>query len=114
MTKHSEIGKQFWNDHSAKGKALRAFVESFPKSLMGLTPDYVKAMPEYKRLRAEYDAAFQALRKFNASRFSDPAYLKAERAVNRSQKAIRRNVHNSGSRGFGRAGDHPAATGGNR
>lgn len=59
-------GNQLWDDHIAKGRALKAFVESFPRNLMGLTPDYVKAIPEYKRLKAEYDAAFRKLREFNS------------------------------------------------
>ena len=36
-----------------------------PRGPMGLTPDPVKAMPEYQAAKAAYDAAFAALRDFN-------------------------------------------------
>lgn len=45
----------------AAGAALKAF----PKGSMGLTPDAVKASPEYKAAKAEFDAAFFAQRQIN-------------------------------------------------
>jgi len=44
-----------------------AALRSFPKGPMGLTPDAVKASPEYCAAKAAYDAAFNRLRTFNAS-----------------------------------------------
>lgn len=37
---------------SAASDALNAFVNQFPKGPMNLTPNYVRAMPEYKALKA--------------------------------------------------------------
>lgn len=35
------------------------------KSEMGMTPDYVKAMPEWKAAKLAYDVSFAELRAFN-------------------------------------------------
>lgn len=45
-------------------KVLKEF-DKYGKTDMGLTPDFVKAMPEYKKAKAEFDNAFQVLQKFN-------------------------------------------------
>lgn len=47
---------------NAKDSALQAF----PKGAMGLTPDSVKVSTLYRAAKAEYEIAFQAVRKFNA------------------------------------------------
>lgn len=44
--------------------ALKAF-DSYGKSEMGMTPDHVKAMPEWKEAKRCFDVAFQSLRNFN-------------------------------------------------
>jgi len=44
------------------GKALKAY----PRNAIGLTPDHVKASPEWRRARRAYDLAFAELRAFNA------------------------------------------------
>ena len=57
--------------------ALKAFPTSGP---MNLTPDHVKASPEFKAAKAAFDRAFAALRNFNADYtviFADD--LRAER-----------------------------------
>lgn len=41
-------------------------LDAFPKGPMGLTPDAVRATPEWKKAKQEFDAAFADLRKFNA------------------------------------------------
>lgn len=46
-------------------KRLKAF-DSYGKSAMGLTPDSVRAMPEWKEAKETFDIAFQNLRNFNA------------------------------------------------
>ena len=46
-------------------KRLKAF-DSYGKSPMGLTPDHVKAMPEWKEAKMAFEIAFQNLRNFNA------------------------------------------------
>ena len=48
----------------AAGRALNAISGAGP---MGLTPDSVKASPEWKAKRASYDRAFAALRAFNTA-----------------------------------------------
>lgn len=45
---------------------IRDFLADKPTGPMGLTPDYVKAMPEFQRLKAAKETAFQDLRYFNA------------------------------------------------
>ena len=52
-----------WEDHRAKGQVLtRLAVERSP---YGLTPDSVKASPEYQEAKSACAKAFQALRRFN-------------------------------------------------
>lgn len=45
-------------------KALKAF-DQYGKSEMGLTPDFVRAMPEWQQAKKEFDKAFAELRAFN-------------------------------------------------
>lgn len=47
---------------SITSKAL----QKFPRGAMGLTPDDVKATPEWKAAKKAFDDAFNKLRKFNA------------------------------------------------
>lgn len=42
-------------------------MQEFPKGEMGLTPDDVKASPEFQAAKARYNNAFQAVRHCNAS-----------------------------------------------
>jgi hypothetical protein len=51
-----------------------AKLQEFPRGPLGLTPDEVKASPEWKTAYSSFNTAFQALRKFNgpyAKRFAD-------------------------------------------
>ena len=70
-------------------KAWRA-IEGVGSGAMGLTPDSVKASPEYRRARAEFNAAMRALQAFNArhlKRFK--AQIAAEqRAARASREGI--------------------------
>ena len=43
------------------GKVL----EGFPKGELGLTPDHIKASPEWRKAKAEFELAFAVLRGFN-------------------------------------------------
>ena len=45
-------------------KILKAF-DSYGKSSFGLTPDHVKAMPEWQQAKDDFDRAFAELRAFN-------------------------------------------------
>lgn len=55
----------------------------FPRGLMGMVPDDVKATPEFKQARAEYERIFQTVRRFNA-RFTKE--YKRELAAQRSAR----------------------------
>jgi hypothetical protein len=59
---HSE---KLYAESVAASRALEAL--SGPKGRMGLTPDSVKATSEWKAAKHASDAAFAALRKFNAT-----------------------------------------------
>ncbi|CAG9229869.1 conserved hypothetical protein [Paraburkholderia tropica] len=52
--------------NSTASKALNTFIDQFGRGPMGLTPDHVKTMPEYRALRASYDRSAVLLRQFNA------------------------------------------------
>lgn len=49
----------------ARLDAASAALQGFPRGLMGLTPDDVKASPEWRQAKRAYDQAFAALRAFN-------------------------------------------------
>lgn len=72
----NELKKQLDAAVNAYSEALRAF----PKGDMGLTPDSVKASLEFKETKAQFQAAFERLRKFNLYYLRTfKAELKAER-----------------------------------
>ena len=48
--------------------AASAALKTFAKGAMGLTPDAIKASPEYQAAKREYVAAFAALRLRNSVR----------------------------------------------
>lgn len=50
--------------NDAASKALQAF-DSLGKSSMGMTPDHIKAIPEYQAAKKAYDISFNNLRNFN-------------------------------------------------
>jgi hypothetical protein len=60
------IADRLYDEYGAAGKALADFADPFGKGPMGLTPDFVRAMPEYRPLKNEVDLKFNALRNFNA------------------------------------------------
>jgi hypothetical protein len=57
--------ERLYEEYKAACKELKAIpgVSSGP---MGLTPDAVKATPEYQAAKARMDATFQGLRTYNA------------------------------------------------
>ena len=64
------------------GKAL----DSFPKGPMNLTPDSVRATPEWRAAKSAADRAFQAYRNFNGMMLKAfPNELKAERNARRGR-----------------------------
>ena len=46
-------------------KAASVVLQQFPSGPMGLTPDDVKASPEFQAAKRAYAASFAALRAFN-------------------------------------------------
>ena len=59
-----QVKQSLENDVKQAEKVLKEF-DKYGKGDMGLTPDFVRAMPEYRKAKAEFDNAFQVLRKFN-------------------------------------------------
>lgn len=75
--------EMLWEAHRLAGKNLKDFLDKHPKGPMGLTPDLVKKSPEYIKLKAAYDKAFQTLRTFNAAYTKRYAKeIRAERRAN--------------------------------
>lgn len=72
-----------WRASEATGGALNAFLDKHGRGPMGLTPDAVKASPEYRQLKSESDAAMQALQAFNKGFVRDFA---KERAADRNAR----------------------------
>lgn len=58
---YKETAKLFDASLSKASKALR----EFPRGDMGLVPDDVRATPEYKYAKSEYDNMFAVVREFN-------------------------------------------------
>ncbi len=59
------VKAQLEADVSAASMAMKQFDAT--KSACGLTPDHVKASPEWKAAKASFNRAFQALRNFNGA-----------------------------------------------
>lgn len=55
------------NELYAEVKRLSAILGAFPKGPMNLTPDHIKASPEYRAAKANYNTAFARLRAFNTA-----------------------------------------------
>lgn len=75
-----------WEESSVASRALGAFVDQFPKGPMNLTPEHVRAMPEYKELRLVSDRLNEQQRIFSAAfvkKFKKQylSYLDARRAA---------------------------------
>jgi hypothetical protein len=72
------------NDEATR---LSETLRKFPTGPTGLTPDAVKASPEYRAAKQAYDSAFAALRCFNASFIRTFAReIEAERAARRAAR----------------------------
>lgn len=87
------LANQVYEHSHAASEALKRF----PRGPMGLTPDHVKALPEYKVAKAEADRAFQQERRFNT------VYVKRFGKEIRADQAARR----SGGLGSPRVRTHP-------
>lgn len=56
-----------WSAAEGEYYSASAAMGRFPRGPMGLTPDDVKASPEWRKAKARYDRAFANLRAFNAA-----------------------------------------------
>lgn len=55
-----------WSAMEGEYYAASQAMQRFPRGAMGLTPDDVKASPEWRAAKARYERAFARLRAFNA------------------------------------------------
>lgn len=63
-----EIANGLWQASCLAHQALTEFVDAQgPRGSMNLTPDSVKALPEYQRLKNLSEHLFQRLRNFNGA-----------------------------------------------
>ncbi|MGG0308406.1 hypothetical protein ABEY43_06670 [Priestia megaterium] len=60
-TEAKEIKNQLENKNDLNSNVLN----SFEKNSMGMTPDHIRATPEYQKTKKEYDLSFAELRNFN-------------------------------------------------
>jgi hypothetical protein len=62
-------GKVLEDKNNADSNRLKQFEitykEDFEKSVMGLTPDHIKALPEWKEAKKAFEKSFVELRNFN-------------------------------------------------
>ena len=66
-----------------------AALQEFPRGPLGLTPDDVKASPEWKAAHRNFEVAFQAQRKFNGTYTKTFAEeLRHERNVRRAARLV--------------------------
>jgi hypothetical protein len=64
-----------------------ASLQIFPRGAMGLTPDHVRATPEWRAANGRFKKAFAALRAFNA------VYVKMFKKELIAQRDARREAH---------------------
>lgn len=60
-----EAAKRIRDAIEDQRKQAGAALQRFPRGAMGLTPDAIKASPEYRAAKAAYDLAHARLRKIN-------------------------------------------------
>jgi len=65
-----------YTEMNAAAKALKVY--DVYRNEIGLTPDHIKATPEWKALKSSFEQAFQRLRAFNGK------YAKAIRKTQRT------------------------------
>jgi hypothetical protein len=65
MFKTFEQAKEKQDQLDAECKAMGLKLEQYPRGPMGLTPDKIKASPEWRRDQANFEIAFKALQTYN-------------------------------------------------
>lgn len=82
-----ELAKERSETAIANSKSAAAVLEAFPKGRMGLTPDDVKASPEWKAAKAAFDRAFAEERAANKALLDAfPKEIRAERDATRAAR----------------------------
>jgi hypothetical protein len=71
----------------AEMQSASAIMQTFPRGEMGLTPDHIKASPEWRAARARYQTALSAMQTFNATFI--PRFKKEIAAERRAKCAAR-------------------------
>ena len=83
-TAQFKAARQKQDQLAAESTRTGKIMDSFPKGPMNMTPDHVRATPEWKAAKAASDRAFQAYRNFNGMMLKAfPNELKAERDARR-------------------------------
>jgi len=59
-------GEELMERNKIDSDNLKFFDEIYGRSSMGLTPDHVKALPEWKEAKETFNRSFAELRSFNA------------------------------------------------
>lgn len=88
-----EMYKQAAAQLDARVSATSAALKKFPRGVMGLTPDAVKATPEWQQAKRAYSLAFEQSRKFNA--FFVKNYKKEIAAERNERRAALQLKHSS-------------------
>lgn len=80
--------KKLEEKNTADSEALRAF-DKYGKTEMGLTPDHVKAMPEWRKAKQDFNISFSELRTYNSWFVKT---FKKERAMERRNRYKQKTV----------------------
>ena len=78
-----EEAKRIRDEIEGEGRKVGAILSAFPKGPMNLTPDAVKAAPEWREAKDRSEALFRKLRRFNT--WFVKAYAKEIRAERRAK-----------------------------
>ena len=82
-----DMAKAHGEKLNAEYKRTAGIMNAYPKGPMGLTPDHIKATPEWQANRQAAKAAFQALRNHNAQMSK---YFKKEMKADRDARRASR------------------------
>ena len=61
-----EEAKVIKNQLEEKNNAYSKILQTFEKNEIGLTPDHIRELPEWKEANNEFKTSFAQLRKFNS------------------------------------------------
>ena len=64
-------------------ESLKKFIGKFEAGIMGLTPDHVRELDEYKKLKKDFDFRFKDLQYFN----SEKTYKKFQKEYHNKKRS---------------------------